>query len=94
MIKNFLHRGAQTFFETGSTKGIRADWSKRLLARLTTLDAAEEREEMDVPGWDLHELSGDRKRTWSIKLTANYRMTFRFEDGDALDVNVEDYHKK
>lgn len=93
MIKNFFHRGAQKFFERGNIKGIRADWSKRLNARLTTLDSAENIAEMDVPGWRLHELSGDRKGTWSIKLTANYRVTFRFVDGDALDVDVEDYHE-
>ena len=92
MIKNFLHRGAQQFFESGTTRGVRADWTKRLQVRLAVLDAAEEIADVDLPGWKLHELKGDRAGTWAIKLTANYRVTFRFENSDALDVNVEDYH--
>ena len=92
MIKNFLHRGAQRFFETGSTRGIRADWSRRLAARLALLDDAEQPTDMDVAGWELHELKGDRAGTWAVKLTGNFRVTFGFEDGDAVDVDVEDYH--
>ena len=92
MIRNFRHRGLQTFFETGSTRGINAQWNRRLLVRLTTLDAAETVEEMDVPGWRLHELSGNRRGTWAVNVTGNWRLTFRFENGDACDVDLEDYH--
>ena len=92
MIRNFRHRGLQTFFETGSTRGINAQWSRRLLVRLTALDAAEAVEEMDVPGWRLHELSGERRSTWAVNVTGNWRLIFRFENGDACDVDLEDYH--
>ncbi len=97
MIRNFRHRGLQTFFQTGNIRpkgypGINAQWSRRLLVRLTTLDAAETAEEMDVPGWRLHELSGERRGTWVVNVTGNWRLTFRFENGDACDVDLEDYH--
>ncbi len=92
MIRNFRHRGLQAFFETGSVRGINAQWGRRLLVRLTALDAAETTEEMDVPGWRLHELSGERRGTWAVNVTGNWRLTFRFENGDACDVDLEDYH--
>lgn len=68
-------------------KDIPPDTAKRLRIRLDALDAASNVSEMDVPGWDLHELKGDRKGTWSVKVTANYRLTFRFTAGEALDVD-------
>lgn len=92
MIRNFRHRGLQTFFETGSVRGINPQWSRRLLVRLTALDAAETSAEMDVPGWRLHELSGERRGTWAVNVTGNWRLTFRFENSDACDVDLEDYH--
>jgi proteic killer suppression protein len=49
-------------------------------------------DDIKLPGYDLHELKGDRKGTWSIKVSGNWRITFKFEDGDAYDVNLEDYH--
>lgn len=73
-------------------KGIPQDMSKRLRIRLDALDAAKEPAEMDVPGWELHELKGDRKGTWSVKVTANYRLTFKFSSGEVSEVNLEDYH--
>ncbi|MCC5629098.1 type II toxin-antitoxin system RelE/ParE family toxin [Nostoc sphaeroides CHAB 2801] len=56
------------------------------------IDSALIVEDIRLPGYDLHELKGDRKGTWSIKVSANWRITFKFEDGDAYDVNLEDYH--
>ena len=73
-------------------KGIPQDMGKRLRIRLDALDAAKEPAEMDVPGWDLHELKGDRKGTWSLKVTGNYRLTFKLSAGEAREVNLEDYH--
>ena len=60
--------------------------------RLDSLDAASGPLGMNIPGWDLHELKGKRKGTWSIKVTANFRLTFKFEHGDAYAVDLEDYH--
>ena len=93
MIKNFLHKGAQAFFERGTTRGIDAAWSKRLQDRLTVLDDAQELEDINLPGWRLHPLKGNREGTWALQLTRNFRVTFRFETGDVVDVNIEDYHE-
>ena len=65
---------------------------KKLRIRLEVIDAAEIIEDVRLPGYDLHELKGDRKSTWSIKVSANWRVTFRFEEGDAYEVDLEDYH--
>ena|SRR5436190_11270417 len=92
VIKSFAHRGVKRYFESGTVKGMPQDMAKRLRIRLDALDAAKEPPELDVPGWDLHELKGDRKGTWSIKVTGNYRLTFKLSAGEAREVNLEDYH--
>ncbi len=56
------------------------------------LDAAQKIDGVNVPGWNLHPLKGRRAGEWAITVTGSYRMTFRFEDGDAFDLNLEDYH--
>ena len=64
----------------------------RIRRRLDFIDAARDVKDLNIPGFDLHELKGDRKGTWSVKVTGNYRVTFRFQEGDAFEVNLEDYH--
>ena len=66
--------------------------AERIRRRLDQLDAASGPAGMNIPGWDLHELRGHRKGTWSIKVTANFRITFRFKNGDAYEVDLEDHH--
>ena len=92
VIKSFRHGGLKRFFERGQAKGIAADMSKRLRIRLDFLNRATILEDMNLPGWNLHQLGGQRKGEYAIAVTANYRLTFRFENGNALDVNLEDYH--
>ena len=65
---------------------------ERIRRQLDQLDAASGPDGMKVPGWELHELKGNRKGTWSIEVTANFRITFRFKNGDAYEVDMEDYH--
>lgn len=65
---------------------------ERLKIFLDVLDKARAVEDLAVPGAGLHRLSGDRKHTWSMKVSKNWRLTFRFEGGHAYDVNLEDYH--
>jgi proteic killer suppression protein len=65
---------------------------KRLRIRLAVIDAATTIDDIRIPGYDLHQLKGDRQGTWSIKLSGNWRVTFRFEDGNAQDIDIEDYH--
>ena len=92
VIKSFAHGGVKRFFESGAVKGLPQDMVKKLRIRLDALDAAKEPREMEIPGWDLHELKGERKGTWSVKVTANYRLTFKLVAGEAREVNLEDYH--
>lgn len=92
MIKGFKHKGLEKFFTTGSTKGVQAKHSTKLRVQLAMLNASTEIEDMDKPGWGLHQLKGQRSEIWSIKVSGNWRLTFRFEGGDAYIVNYEDYH--
>ena len=65
---------------------------KRLRIQLAALDTAEIIEDMDIPGFKLHSLKGDRKGLWSISVSGNWRITFDFKDGNTYFVNYEDYH--
>lgn len=92
MIRNFKHKGLAKFFATGSTAGIQSTHASRLRLILGRLNAAVEVQDMDLPGLRLHALSGKRDDIWSVTVSGNWRVTFRFEDGDAEIVNYEDYH--
>ncbi|WP_440863698.1 type II toxin-antitoxin system RelE/ParE family toxin [Symbiopectobacterium purcellii] len=92
MIKSFKHKGLRQFFEKGSTVGIDAKQSGKIRLRLATIDAADDINDIDRPGYNLHSLAGDRKGQWSISVTGNWRITFEFVDGNAYIVNYEDYH--
>ena len=92
MIKSWKHKGLKDLFLTESKKGVRPDMSDRLRRRLDVLDAANSLMALGLPGFRLHPLSGEMKRKYSIRVTGNWRLTFRFEDGDVFDVDLEDYH--
>jgi toxin HigB-1 len=92
MIKNFKHKGLQKFFETGSTQGVQASHAEKLRMQLAALDTACIVEDLDIPGYRLHQLKGDRKGIWSITVNRNWRITFEFHDSNVYIVNYEDYH--
>jgi proteic killer suppression protein len=92
MIKSFKHKGLKIFFETGSTKGIKQDHKQKLRIRLAALDTATCIEDMDLPGYRLHSLKGNKKGLWAIDVSKNWRVVFKFEDGNAYIVDYEDYH--
>lgn len=92
MISSFRHKGLEDFFLTGSKKGIQPIHAKRLRMQLSALNTAQAIEDMDLPGYRLHELTGDRRGVWSITVSANWRITFKFANGNAEIVNYEDYH--
>ncbi len=92
MIKSFKHKGLKLFFEKGICSGIQTKHQNKLKVQLAALDTALEIEDMDLPGYNLHPLKGQRKDYWSITVNRNWRITFIFEDGDASVVNYEDYH--
>lgn len=92
MIKSFRHKGLERFFQTGGKAGIQPSQAERLRLRLGRLDASKSAEDMNLPGWRLHALTGDLKGHWSVWVSGNWRMTFTFEDGDAVLVDYQDYH--
>jgi proteic killer suppression protein len=92
MIKSFKHKGLEKFYESGSTKGIQANHAKKLRMQLAALDTAQSVDDVDIPGYRLHQLTGDRRGTWTITVNANWRLTFEFEEGNVYILNYEDYH--
>lgn len=92
MIKTFAHKGLKLFFETGFTAKIQARHEKRLRNMLAVLNAASEIKDVDLPGYRLHSLSGALKGMWSITVNGNWRIIFKFENGNAYIVNYVDYH--
>ena len=92
MIKGFKHKGLERFFQSGSKSGIQAKHQSRLRLILGRLNASISPRDMDLPGLHLHELSGDRHGTWSVRVSGNWRVTFVFEGEDVNVVDYEDYH--
>ncbi|MGE6608882.1 type II toxin-antitoxin system RelE/ParE family toxin [Halomonas sp. NPDC076908] len=92
MIISFVHKGLERFYRSGKTSGVQAKHAKRLRLILTNLDQAESPDDMGLPGLRLHELKGNRKGIWSVSVSGNWRVTFRFTGKDAEIVNYEDYH--
>ena len=92
MIKSFKHRGLELFFLRGSTARIKNDHAKRLRLILGRLEASTDVQDMNLPGLKLHELRGKRKGIWSVWVNGNWRVTFRFEGPNAMNVDYEDYH--
>jgi proteic killer suppression protein len=92
VIISFKHKGLRDFFEAGSKRGIPPELSTRLRDRLDVIDAASTLEDIGLPHFGLHELKGDRSGTWAVKVNKNWRITFVFGDGDASELNFEDYH--
>ena len=92
-IRSIRHRGLNELYKTGETRGLPAALVQKLADILLAIDdAAEAREVGLFPGWKLHPLKGERKGFWSVTVTGNLRVIFRFENGDAFDVDLVDYH--
>jgi len=92
MIKSFKHKGLKQYYESGSTRGIQNSHANRLRMQLAALDTALNINDLDIPGYQLHPLKGNRKGVWSISVNGNWRLTFEFADGNAYVLDYEDYH--
>ncbi len=79
-------------YATGVTSGVNAQHVRRLTAILAALTTATEPANMDLPGFQLHPLKGERKGQWAVSVSGNWRVTFTFEGADATDVDLVDYH--
>jgi proteic killer suppression protein len=92
VIRSFKHKGLRRFFESGDKSKINPAHAKRLRLILTALQAAVEVKNLDAPGFELHRLTGDKQGFWAVKVSGNWRVIFRFENGDAYEVDYLDYH--
>ena len=92
MIKSFRHKGLERFFISGNTAGIQHQHKRRLEEQLLALHTATVINDMAISGWNLHRLKGQSKNLWAIKISGNWRLVFKFVEGNAYIVNYEDYH--
>ena len=92
MIKKFRNKGLRRFFEDDDGSKLPPEMLERIRLILSTLHAAQEIEGMNVPGFNLHPLKGELKGFWSVTIHANWRIIFKFADGNAFDVDFIDYH--
>lgn len=92
VIKRFRHKGLETLFSTGSTKGVDAQLAPKLRRMLSLLHSGPLPEAMALPGYKLHPLKGDREGSWAAWVTGNTRLTFEIDGDDATNVDLEDYH--
>ena len=92
MIKSFAHKGLERFFLTGSKAGIQPAHAVKLAPQLAILNVATDVQEMDIPGWRLHRLTGRGSGHWSIWVNGNWRLTFKFIGENAEVLDYQDYH--
>lgn len=92
MIASFRHRGLKLLYEGRTTRRVNPLHVEKLKDVLAVLDISSGPEGLNLPGFRLHELRGERQRYYSVRVSGNWRVTFRFEDGNAIDVDYVDYH--
>lgn len=92
MVRSFRHRGLKRLYELGDPSRVRADQAERIALVLADLDDARKPSDLDLPGYRLHPLKGVLKGFWSISISGNWRVIFRFDNGDVYDVDLVDYH--
>jgi toxin HigB-1 len=92
MIRRFRHRGLERYFARGDTSGINAQFAPRLRRLLTSLNASAAPAGMNLPGYRLHQLRGDRRGQWAVLVSGNWRVVFEFDGEDVTNVDLIDYH--
>ena len=92
MIENFKHRGLKKLYDKGDKSGLRTDIAEKAELYLSILDTAETVQELDILGFGFHRLTGNYRGFYSVKVSRNHRIIFRFKDGHAFDVDLIDYH--
>lgn len=93
MIGSVRHKALRNFFEAGTTKGLAEDHAARLRRMLTALHAADDLKQLEtMPGWRLHALKGDMLGYWSMSVSGNWRLIFKWQDGIAEELDLVDYH--
>ena len=94
VIESFKSKDLRRYWESGQPRGINPNFASKVQLLLDALDTVDDVEQLNMSGFGLHPLTGNRQGQWSMIVSRNWRITFRFEDGNALDVDFEDYHGK
>ena len=92
MIRTFKHRGLKRLYERGDQSQVSSEYLNRIEDIIARLDIAVSPDDLNLPGYGLHQLKGNLKGFWAVKVSGNWRVIFQFRDGDAFDVNLTDYH--
>ena len=92
MITSFRHKGLLLLFSKSDRRGVPVGLSSRISRVLDRLDSCSKPGDMDIPGYKFHPLKGERKGSYAVSISGNWRITFRFDDANVVDVNLEDYH--
>ena len=92
MIRNFSHKGVKRFYDTGSKAGIHSAHASKLARQLARLNQAKSPGDMNLPGWKLHPLKGELADHWAVAVSGNWRLIFKLDNGDAFNVDYDDYH--
>jgi proteic killer suppression protein len=92
MIRSFRSKTLAKYWERGEAKGIKPEWRNKTRIILSRLDASTAPEQMRLPGFGFHPLSGDMRGRWAVGVSGNWRITFAWDGEDAIDVDLEDYH--
>jgi len=92
MIKSFEHKGIEKYFYDGDKSGIQPKHAQKIADILDRLNASIKIKDMDYPGSNLHQLKGKLKELWSVKVSGNWRIIFKFINGNAYIVDYKDYH--
>ncbi|MGB6429073.1 MAG: type II toxin-antitoxin system RelE/ParE family toxin [Candidatus Acidiferrales bacterium] len=92
MILRFRHKGLERLFASGDTRGVNPQHAKRLRRLLASLSTATIPLNMNIAGYQLHPLAGERKGEWAVSVSGNWRLVFRFDGENATDVDLVDYH--
>ncbi len=92
MIRSFRHKGLKLLFEKGDRRKVQSEHADKIERIVARLEEAADVGNMDLPGFRLHPLKGDLAGFWSVAVSGNWRLVFRFEAGDASDVDLIDYH--
>ena len=92
MIESFSHKGLRKFYEEGETRFLPAEQLDKIKRILSALDSAQKPVSMNLPGFRFHQLKGNYKGFYSVTVERNWRIIFKFQDGNAVDVDYLDYH--
>lgn len=88
----FRHSGLRRLWEQGDASRLNPDLVNRIASALDDLAAARRPGQMNLPRYRMHQLTGNRRGVWSVRVSGNWRITFRFVDNEAVDIDLEDYH--